>query len=185
MMDFPDFVGFPKIHRLARPCIVTEKIDGTNGQIYILETREVFVGSRTRWLTLENDNFGFAAWVYQHVTELVDGLGPGRHFGEWWGKGIQRNYELTERRFSLFNTERWLVDERPVCPPCCHVVPIVARVENFARCNWDAVMDWLSCSGSLAAPGFYKPEGIVVYHPQGNVSFKRTFDKDQTGKERA
>jgi hypothetical protein len=33
------------------------------------------------------------------------------------------------------------------------------------------------------APGFMKPEGIVVYHIQGNVAFKKTFEKDNTGKE--
>jgi hypothetical protein len=28
-----EFAGFPKIARLSRECVITEKIDGTNAQI--------------------------------------------------------------------------------------------------------------------------------------------------------
>ena len=28
-----------------------------------------------------------------------------------------------------------------------------------------------------------KPEGIVIFHAQGNILFKKTFDKDEAGKE--
>jgi hypothetical protein len=47
---------------------------------------------------------------------------------------------------------------------------------------WLKAMGLLENGGSLAAPGFMKPEGIVVYHIQGNVAFKKTFEKDQEGK---
>ena len=104
-----DFVAFPKIPRLSRRCVITEKIDGTNACIFIGEDGEFLVGSRTRWITPENDNHGFARWAYEHKDELL-GLGPGRHFGEWWGQGIQRGYGLKEKRFSLFNTSRWMDD---------------------------------------------------------------------------
>jgi len=30
-----EFVSFPKIARLSRECVITEKIDGTNASIYI------------------------------------------------------------------------------------------------------------------------------------------------------
>lgn len=30
-----DFQSFPKIGRLNRDCVITEKIDGSNGQIHI------------------------------------------------------------------------------------------------------------------------------------------------------
>ena len=32
-----EFMEFPKIASLSRECIITEKIDGTNGQIFIDE----------------------------------------------------------------------------------------------------------------------------------------------------
>jgi hypothetical protein len=66
----------------------------------------LYAGSRSRWLTPEADNFGFAAWVKEHAVEFR-ALGPGRHFGEWWGRGINRGYGQLIRWFSLFNVSRW------------------------------------------------------------------------------
>lgn len=106
-MDVPAFEAFPSISRLSRSFTVTEKIDGTNAQVHVSEDGTVCAGSRSRWITPEADNFGFAAWVKAHEDELRNGLGVGSHFGEWWGAGIQRRYGLAEKRFSLFNVARW------------------------------------------------------------------------------
>src|SRR5437762_12956973 len=110
----PEFREFPKMARLSRECILTEKIDGTNGQIFITDAGEFLVGSRSRWLTKETDNFGFHKWATEHREDLMK-LGPGRHFGEWWGAGIQRGYGLQkgEKRFSLFNCQRWMDHRLP------------------------------------------------------------------------
>ena len=105
-MTVPGFIEFPKIARLARECIVTEKIDGTNGVICITEDGDLFAGSRSQWITPAQDNYGFAKWVEGNKAELLK-LGPGYHYGEWWGQGIQRNYSLREKRWSLFNVSRW------------------------------------------------------------------------------
>lgn len=51
-----DFVKFPSIARYSRDCVITEKIDGTNAQICITEDGQFLTGSRTRWITPENDN---------------------------------------------------------------------------------------------------------------------------------
>ena len=97
-----DFVAFPKIARLNREIVITEKIDGTNASIYVSEKDgAVYAGSRTRWITPEDDNFGFARWVRDHADELRTGLGFGVHFGEWWGAGIQRRYGLTPHAYHL------------------------------------------------------------------------------------
>ena len=96
----PEFRPFPKIPRFDREVIITEKIDGTNASVHVTDDGHVFAGSRNRWLTWDQDNFGFARWVKEHEDELRTGLGPGTHFGEWWGLGIQRGYDLHERRFS-------------------------------------------------------------------------------------
>lgn len=108
-----DFVEFPKIARLSRMCVITEKLDGTNASITITEDGQFLCGSRTRWITPEDDNYGFARWAHDHKDELMT-LGPGTHFGEWWGHGIQRKYDLEEKRFSLFNVARWR-ESRPEC----------------------------------------------------------------------
>jgi hypothetical protein len=182
---------------------LSEKIDGTNAQILINDEGQFYIGSRTTWITIENDNHGFAKWSFEHREELTHGLGPGRHFGEWWGQGIQRNYGLKEKRFSLFNVIRWNEEmferfkvkpwmdrekqkdrgERPVFvspPSCCHVIPVLS-VESFPPNTEYCLLD-LENNGSHAAPGFMKPEGIVIYHTAGNIMFKKTFEKDKGGK---
>jgi hypothetical protein len=132
-----EFVPFPKMARLSREIIITEKLDGTNAQVFIGEDGLIRAGSRTRWITPEDDNYGFARWVHNHADELR-GLGPGRHFGEWWGQGIQRNYSLTEKRFSLFNVSRW-GEERPAC---CHVVPVLYRGGPRLSAIWRKRAAW-------------------------------------------
>jgi hypothetical protein len=178
------FTEFPKIHRLSRDMVVTEKIDGTNAQICIGEDGTVRAGSRSRWITPDEDNFGFAAWVRDNEAELRN-LGPGRHFGEWWGAGIQRRYGLAARRFSLFNTSRWTSllnttdSDNTVCVECsaCHVVPIL-RSGVFDTAVIESCLTLLGATGSAASPGFMKPEGIVVYHVASNTMFKKTLDKN-------
>lgn len=182
----PAFVEFPSIARLARPCIVTEKLDGTNAQILITEDGRMFAGSRSRWVTPGADNFGFAAWAQVNRDELM-GLGVGSHFGEWWGSGIQRGYGLTkgEKRFSLFNAGRWAAYGSPVIdekqeysPACCSVVPVLLRMTEFDTRCVENTMAILAREGSQAAPGFMKPEGIVVWHEAARVLFKCTLGGD-------
>lgn len=174
------------------------KIDGTNASILITDDGQMLVGSRTRWITPESDNFGFARWAMEHREELLQ-LGPGRHFGEWWGSGIQRGYGLPkgEKRFSLFNVARWcLAGETPqriltadpriekyqdVLPACCHLVPVLRR-GLFDTAFIQGALTLLGAQGSYASPGFMEPEGIVVFHVAGNVGFKKTLDKDDVPK---
>jgi hypothetical protein len=200
-----EFTEFEKIARLSREIVITEKIDGTNGQIAIFQrdalTPEdrltphvsvvsggvdwvIFVGSRTKWIDEKNDNAGFAKWVYAHANELI-GLGEGKHFGEWWGAGIQRGYGLKEKQFSLFNTYRWLDGGKDgttdVRPACCGVVPVLYR-GMFDTNIIQEHLDELAKYGSVAAPGFMNPEGIVIYHTAGNLYFKKTIKNDEKPK---
>ena len=177
--DKSDFVPFAKIGRLSREIIITEKIDGTNGVIFIGEDGAFKVGSRNQWLGKDGDNFGFGPWAEAHREELIAGLGPGRHYGEWWGQGIQRKYALSEKRFSLFNVSRWT----EVRPACCHMVPVLWR-GDFDTNEIRRTMDELQRHGSSASPGFMRPEGVVIYHAQSSTFFKKTFEKDDAGKGR-
>jgi hypothetical protein len=165
------FEAFPKLPRLFKEITVTEKIDGTNAQIIITEDGEIGAASRQRLITPEEDNYGFARWVQDHKNDLML-LGPGRHFGEWWGSGIQRNYGIREKRFSLFNSGRWCKKR----PACCEVVPVLYEGiwdDEQIRVAWQVLTE----EGSKAAPGFMKPEGIVIYHHAANQYFKAPFDK--------
>lgn len=198
-----DYPAFGKIPRLFRDIVITEKIDGTNGLIAVYPNTVDFVpdepgmvavggqdgenyiiraGSRNRWLSVTQDNFGFAAWVDTNAEALVD-LGPGLHYGEWWGSGIQRGYGLTkgEKRFSLFNTSRW-GDNLPSVLGL-GVVPKLYEGPNtpesiFNESPVEAALYRLEGDGSFAAPGFMRPEGIIVYHTAARTYSKVTLDND-------
>lgn len=168
---------FPSIKRLSRGMVVTEKLDGTNALIHVNENGTVHAGSRNRWITPEDDNFGFARWVSEHEYELRE-LGIGMHYGEWWGQGIQRNYGLDEKRFSLFNTGVWNEENTP---ECCHVVPVLYR-GMFDTGVVDDLLEALHLYGSKAAPGFMNPEGVVVFHEHSHTLFKKTLDNNDEHK---
>jgi len=177
-----EFTPFKKIPRLSREVVITEKIDGTNASIHITEDGDFLVGSRTRWITPEDDNYGFARWAHENKSELMK-LGVGAHFGEWWGQGIQRNYSQTCKRFSLFNVSRWT--DEVARPACCSVVPILydGPMEEFGVMKGvKLALNVLEREGSVAAPGFMKPEGIIIYHKHSNMLFKKTLEKDEEPK---
>lgn len=178
MNNTPEFVSFPKIPRLFKECVITEKIDGTNGVIQITEDGGFFVGSRNRWLTVENDNHGFCQWAMENKDELMK-LGVGKHHGEWWGSGIQRGYGLPkgEKRFSLFNVGVWNEENKPAC---CHVVPTL-YVGEFDTAAVDFIKGKIQQHGSVAAKGFMNPEGIMVYHTAANQYFKVPFNENHKG----
>jgi len=171
--------------------VVTEKIDGTNAQIYVDQDSAgnpyvTAVGSRKRWLGPGQDNFGFYAWVDEHREELAKGLGPGRHFGEWWGAGIQRGYAQSGKTFSLFNTKRWTssIARSPLADSGLwslgvRVVPVLATIDGFGEA-FD-ILDALEQSGSMASPGFLEPEGIMLYHAHAGQYFKLTLDDNHKG----
>jgi hypothetical protein len=170
-----EFEAFAKIPRLRRGCVITEKIDGTNAQVLIPEDDgPMLVGSRNRWITPDADNYGFARWCAEHEAELRQ-LGPGRHFGEWWGAGIQRRYGIEDKRFSLFNVGRW--EDSEALPECVSLVPVMFR-GDFNDYAVEYCMESLEIEGSRAAPGFMKPEGIVVFHTASRTLHKVTLGDD-------
>jgi hypothetical protein len=205
-----EFRPWPKIARLNRDITVTEKIDGTNAAILIAEVDPdsdpgefeisnvwddtsvderllgIYAQSRTRFITPGQDNHGFAAWVWANATGLVNTLGPGRHFGEWWGSGINRGYGLPqgEKRFSLFNTSKWRdVDLTTV--PGLRVVPVLYE-GPFSQNEIIIAQADLQLGGSYAAEcegvTFMDPEGVVVFHVAANEMFKVTIKGDEKPK---
>lgn len=161
----------------------------------------VYAQSRNRLITPQSDNFGFAAWVEANAEILVEKLGPGYHAGEWWGHGIQRGYGLVkgERRFSLFNVGRFRLagtigfnPERHVDPRVPEiglgVVPILSEwfgdhdLRDIAGSVDRAVVN-LILEGSYAAPGFNRPEGVVLYHGRSGQLFKSFVNEAEKARE--
>lgn len=212
-----EFKEWPKIPRLNREIVITEKIDGTNGAVHIEEHSfgthadttvadgilvsgpvdkelevpryEYVVGaqSRKRVITPNDDNHGFAKWVYGNAKELVGILGKGTHFGEWWGCGINRGYGRTNKSFppktfSLFNTKKWADHEGFFTWPLeLDVVPVLYE-GPFSQGGVDHALYELRKYGSVAAPSFKRPEGVVVYHTAANDMFKVTLENDDAPK---
>jgi hypothetical protein len=180
-----EFKAWPKTPRLFRDMVITEKIDGTNAAVIVTEDFEVAAQSRNRLITPEADNFGFARWVQENGEELARTLGPGRHFGEWWGSGIQRGYGLTkgEKRFSLFNVSRYgAVDLSAV--PGLSTVPVVYS-GPFETESVRGAVETLRVRGSLASPGFDRPEGVIVFHTAAQQVYKVTLENDESPKSAA
>lgn len=206
-----EFEPFPKIARLNRDITISEKLDGTNAAVVIVardggdesghpepawynNDYVVFAQSRTRFITpgKQTDNYGFAAWVQQNARALVETLGEGRHFGEWWGAGIQRGYGLTgdDKRFSLFNTARWPLPDGDdgghldAAIPGLGVVPVLYE-GPFSQKRIDGCIRGLRAYGSVAASGYDNPEGIVVFHTASRDSYKVTLVGDEAPKHQA
>lgn len=178
-----EFTPFQKIPRWSsQDVVITEKIDGTNAQVYINEECTDFqCGSRTRWITEGADNHGFAKWCSEN-RDAVLSLGKGQHFGEWYGSGIQRNYWLKDKRFALFNTLRWAGEEQQerLAKTPITTVPVLYR-GPFSDKAIDDCMEDLKVNGSRAAPGFMAPEGVVIYIPGSRSLFKYTFNNAHKG----
>ncbi|WP_194201831.1 RNA ligase family protein [Glycomyces albidus] len=180
---------WPKIIRLTERWVITEKIDGTHAILVIRHAgaertaepggmvaagpggRPVTVraASRTRWLVPEHlaregdgrDNFGFAAWVAAHAADLA-ALGPGDHHGEWYGQGIGRGYELTSRRFALFDTTRWQRGLPEGVPEELDLVPVPAECEGVKlNATVTRCLARLEKHGSQLVPGA-AAEGIIA-----------------------
>lgn len=203
-----EFVKFPKISRWASPFDITEKLDGTNAAVLIRtlnadeftggdewrdalathgfienggETYVVAAQSRTRIITPSDDNYGFAKWVQDNSRTLVHDLGPGTHFGEWWGAKIQRAYGLTngERYFSLFDHKRYGANfEWKVTTPNLKLVPLMTYDGEFTSEAIDDAITALKEHGSFAHSGkFDRPEGVVVHFHHNGMRLKYIIDK--------
>jgi hypothetical protein len=209
-----EFRAFPKIPRLNREMIITEKIDGTNAAIVIEKyplgthmdghdvgrivtlTKEfiesegglpdfeyvVSAQSRSRLITPEDDNYGFAKWVHENAHALAEALGEGTHYGEWWGQGIQRKYDMDHKHFSLFNVHRW--KSLPFSEYGLDNVSVVPVLYNgqFNTNIIDDTVEGLRIMGSIASRGFMKPEGVIIWHEAAQQMFKVTCEGDEKPK---
>jgi len=203
-----EFSPWPKTPRLFRDITVTEKLDGTNAAVQIVPVAEldrwtndegvvisfydpqpiavvdglaIFAQSRNRLIFpgKTTDNYGFAGWVERNAASLVEDLGEGIHYGEWWGQGIARKYDAQHKTFSLFNTARYA--DITFTTPGLDIVPVLYE-GPFDQHQVDHALATLSLGGSVASPGFKKPEGIIVYHSASRQVFKVTLDSNDQGK---
>lgn len=174
-MDFQSFMEIENVSKILFS--ITQKLHGSNAQIYVYQSGggnlDLMCGSRTRWVTPEDDNYGFAAFVHKHKDEFIQRLGEGRHYGEWIGPGIGSGEGLKEKTFALF---AWWRFKGAALPPRTVTVPVLYDGPvDIAQI--DVCMDRLRAEGSQLVPGFMKPEGIVVQI--NDLRYKKVFQAEE------
>jgi hypothetical protein len=210
-----EFQAWPKTPRLrkAGSTTITEKIDGTNAcvviKLYEADDHDdalrsgqatstvdsagfahvVYAQSRNRIIYPGSDNAGFAGWVWDWAYELVSLLGLGRHYGEWWGQGIQRRYGMDRKVFSLFNVNRWEQAGEEWYEQATDInmdlVPVLYR-GVFSDVEIDKALNALRENGSIAAASWdkfgQKAEGIVLRHSELGGNLKVMLENDDIPK---
>lgn len=110
---------FSRINRVA-PSLTfrgKEKVHGTNAGFYVFPDGSIRPFKRSGWVSVGNDNAGFAAWCTAHLSKyLVPSHGKDFIvYGEWAGKGIQKGVAHSECPktfyvFSILDGDRLVVD---------------------------------------------------------------------------
>ena len=191
-MSYPSFSSIERLENLY--CHITEKVDGTNGLIYIGDKYEAYYpyelirfGSRNRWITTEDDNCGFANFFSQYKAELDDIIDlirlekgevekgySSQIYGEWFGKGIQRGYNLEAKFFMPFSE---YFATKMIDAGIAHIkMPVTLYSGKFSVEILEGCMNKLKDEGSQVVPGYNRPEGVVVYFPKHNFRLKETFE---------
>lgn len=173
------FQSFPKIRPFTPLTMcITQKIHGTNAQIRIYHDDNGNVqcqaSSRTRNITPTDDNFGFAAFVEDNKTDIIEELGIGTHFGEWAGLKINSGEGLNERVFVLFDHLRHA--DKPL-PRQMVLVPVLYQ-GPYSVDTINVTMWTLQELGSRLVPGFMRPEGIVIQIM--DQRWKKVFEAEET-----
>lgn len=221
---FGQFKSWGSTPRWHKGLHVTEKIDGTNAGVSVqgfskgtapeFATDGLVVAgvdcdyvvraqSRKRIITPQNDNFGFAAWVWENADGLANLLGYGYHYGEWYGEGIQKNpLAVSGRRWALFNTWHWgskpnLDRLRMVDIPGLTTVPVLHDEQQDGPADYmtiPAIIEGLKAGGSRA-DGYMTlreahkmdfhvegPEGIIVWQRETRQRYKILLREDDKHK---
>jgi len=121
LVDYKKTVGqasrAPVIHYRGKV-----KLDGTNAAIRLCND-EVRAQSRSRFITPDDDNYGFAAWVESKkdgwLMDVITTLNDEMDFtiyGEWCGKGIQKRCAISQvgPKFVIF---AMTMDDRVIYEP--------------------------------------------------------------------
>lgn len=178
-----EFRSFSSIESFFGPVSIYEKIDGSNAQIMIFDQdgeTKVIAGSRNRIITVDSDNFGFAKWVKENEKDLVSIFGFGRFYGEWFGPSIQRGYGLKEKKFAVFNHSE--VDGKELLPSMTKAPLLYEGL--YKEYLVQEVTNSLKEKGSVVAPGFMNPEGIVMRFQRNGALFKIVFKEPENKKEK-
>ena len=173
-----DFHAFPEVEHICKTHMrITQKVHGSNCQIYIYEedgTKKLKVGTKNRWLSLDDDNYGVCKFVHDNAEFFLQ-FSLGHHYGEWAGKGINSGEGMKERMLFLFsNPARY---EGITFHPNVTFVPEMYNgvLDQSQIEYW---MTFLKANGSFIVPGFMNVEGIIA--EINGKRYKKVFKKEES-----
>lgn len=130
------------------------KIHGTNAAVRVTKDGEVFAQSRSRDITPDDDNAGFAEWVsLTHDAWAFppiksdwirdsDMIGDVIYYGEWAGKGIQKTDAVTkldDKYFFIFAVYDAPSDTYIVDPDM--IEKTIPDLDNVVVVPWDHIWE--------------------------------------------
>lgn len=134
-----DEQGEPIYQDVELPTITftgTVKAHGTNAGIWNDRGR-ITPLSRRNMLSIKNDNFGFAAYVFRNLDFWQSYLAEGEAlFGEWAGRGIQKGVAISNIEPSFFAFEKRFEDSK--------ILPIFNSVDEHEDINFYAIYNFWS-----------------------------------------
>lgn len=113
--------GDPVYNDYPLPSLIfngTIKLHGTNAGIQ-LKKGKLIPQSRNNVLNIQNDNFGFAAWVHTYHDDLLSHLNIEEDevvYGEWAGAGIQSGVGISnfDPAFYVFESPKDIVTDEEI-----------------------------------------------------------------------
>lgn len=160
LKQFPEVLeGYGKMRYFAKI-----KLDGTNAAVVVTPDKEVGAQSRGKIITPTDDNMGFARWVdsqKEYWEKLSYSGGDLIIFGEWSGKGIQKNVavsQISKKIFAVFSLVFREPDGHIACTfdpieikktlgdiPDVYVIPWFSQQDE----NFSTTVDWLGTAEDL------------------------------------
>lgn len=153
-------------------CYVFPKIDGTNASVW-RDDEGLCAGSRTRKLTVDEDNAGFYSWVLDNAAEFVPFLTDYpqlRIYGEWLVPHTLKTYRKEAwRQFYIFD----VYDHHLECyldyVEYSHILageglpfPVIAPIEIVTNPTEEHLVGLLDRNTYLIEDGNGPGEGIVI-----------------------
>lgn len=123
------------------------KLHGTNAAVRIEPDMSVHAQSRSRDITPDKDNAGFATWVMSNeaawfATRRNLDFPPESitFFGEWAGKGIQKNDAVTKLNQKYFFVFAVQVGEKMITTPA-DIEELIPDLDDVLVLPWDMLFD--------------------------------------------
>lgn len=141
------------------------KLDGTNAGIQVLVDGTIKTQSRTRMVTSQRDNKGFANWVENNKQLFSDCAKDVNFviFGEWCGEGIQKAVAISKIQKKIFVVYAVLL--------------LTEKEENFLIVEPELIRQWIPQHEDMfVLPWYYKQENEIVIDFSKEFSAKNAVD---------